>query len=87
MLRKWVGTAFGTARFIEFALSADDALLFRSAGPIHHRRHAKSKPLIQKHFFLSINLLGGVVCTLFWDHPHCRRDGNSPRRDLSNRMV
>jgi len=36
-LRRWVGTAFGTARLIEFALSADDALLFRSVGPIHHR--------------------------------------------------
>jgi hypothetical protein len=42
MLRKWVGTAFGTARLIEFALSADDALLFRSVGPLHHRRHAKA---------------------------------------------
>ena len=29
-LRKWVGTAFGTARLAEFALSVDDALLFRS---------------------------------------------------------
>jgi hypothetical protein len=28
MLRKWVGTAFGTARLIVFGLSADDALLF-----------------------------------------------------------
>jgi hypothetical protein len=42
MLRKWVGTAFGTARLIEFSLSADDALLFRSVGPFHHRRHAKA---------------------------------------------
>jgi len=46
MLRKWVGTAFGTARLIEFALSADDALLFRSVCPIHHWRHAKFKLLI-----------------------------------------
>ncbi len=37
-LRKWVGTAFGTARLVEFALSADDALLFRSVRPFHHRR-------------------------------------------------
>jgi hypothetical protein len=33
-LRKRIGTAFGTARLVEFALSADDALLFRSVGQI-----------------------------------------------------
>ena len=27
------GTAFGTARLVELALSADDASLFRSVGP------------------------------------------------------
>src|SRR5258708_6360770 len=40
-LSKMVGTAFGTARLIRFALSADDALLFRSVGPIHHRGNGK----------------------------------------------
>jgi len=35
-LRKWVGTAFGTARLGGVALSADDALLFRSVRPLHH---------------------------------------------------
>jgi hypothetical protein len=39
---KVVGTAFGTARHIEFALSADEALHFRSVRPIHHRRDAKT---------------------------------------------
>jgi len=41
-LRKWVGTAFGTARLVEFALSADEALLFGSVGPFHHRRDAET---------------------------------------------
>jgi hypothetical protein len=36
------GTAFGTARLVEFASSADDALLFRSVGPFHHGGDAKS---------------------------------------------
>jgi hypothetical protein len=36
-LREWVGTAFGTAWFVEFVLSADEASLFRSVRPIHHR--------------------------------------------------
>jgi hypothetical protein len=40
-LRKWVGTAFGTAWLVGFALSADDALLFRSVGPFHHRYNRK----------------------------------------------
>src|ERR1700730_9286484 len=33
-LRKWVGTAFGTAWPVELALSADDAALFRPVGPL-----------------------------------------------------
>ena len=40
-LRRWVGTAFGTARFAELALSADDASLFRSVRPFHHWRDTK----------------------------------------------
>jgi len=34
---KAIGTAFGTARLIEFVLSADDAWLFRLVGLVHHR--------------------------------------------------
>jgi hypothetical protein len=30
------GTTFGTARLAELALRTDDALLFRSVGPLHH---------------------------------------------------
>jgi hypothetical protein len=37
---KVVGTAFGTARLVELALSADGALLFRSVRPFHHRGDA-----------------------------------------------
>ena len=40
--RKRGGTAFGTARLVEFALSPDDALLFGSVGPLHHRGHGKT---------------------------------------------
>jgi hypothetical protein len=36
-LRRRVGTAFGTARLVAFALSADDAWLFRTVRPFHHR--------------------------------------------------
>jgi hypothetical protein len=41
-LRKWLGTAFGTAWLVELALSADDALLFRPVRPLHHRRDAEA---------------------------------------------
>jgi hypothetical protein len=40
-LRKRVGTAFSTARLVEFALSAEDTLLFRFVGPFHHGGDAK----------------------------------------------
>src|SRR5260370_39106101 len=43
---KRVGTAFGTALLVEFALSADDALLFRSVRPFHHWRDAEAMGLI-----------------------------------------
>src|ERR1700686_1910873 len=39
---KVAGTAFGTARLVELALSADDALLFRSVRPFHHRSDAEA---------------------------------------------
>jgi len=42
-LPKQVGTAFGTAWLVQFALSADDALLVRSVGPFHHRGDGKSQ--------------------------------------------
>jgi hypothetical protein len=38
---KWVGTAFSTAWLVEFALNADDALLFRPIRPLHHRGNAE----------------------------------------------
>jgi hypothetical protein len=41
-LRRWGGTAFGTARLVEFALSADDASLFRPVGPFHHGGDGKT---------------------------------------------
>src|SRR5260370_2358850 len=39
---KRVGTAFGTARLVGLALSTDDALLFRSVRPFHHRGDAEA---------------------------------------------
>jgi hypothetical protein len=49
-LRKRVGTAFGTARLVELALSADDALLFRSVRPFHHRGDGEAVGLVGLHF-------------------------------------
>jgi hypothetical protein len=39
---KVAATAFGTARPVELALSADDASLFRSVGQFHHRCDGKT---------------------------------------------
>src|ERR1700730_6782362 len=47
---KVAGTAFGTARLAEFALSADDALLFRSVRPFDHRGNTESMALDRLHF-------------------------------------
>src|SRR5258705_17094 len=56
-LRKWAGTAFGTARLVEFALSADDALLFRPIGPVHHRGQSAGLTYRAKAIFLSFPFL------------------------------
>jgi hypothetical protein len=63
---KVAGTAFGTARLVELALSADDALLFRPVGPFHHRRNTEPMSLIWLHFNRSHRSLGRLVCTLFY---------------------
>src|SRR5207302_4047543 len=47
---KRIGTAFGTARLVEFALSADDALLFRPVGPFHHRGNTEPMSIILLNF-------------------------------------
>jgi hypothetical protein len=41
-LEKRAGTAFGTARLVELALSADEALLFCPVRPFHHGGNGKS---------------------------------------------
>jgi hypothetical protein len=50
-----VGTAFGTALLVEFALSADDALLFRSVGPsiIGAMENCRSNILLSLNFLTS----------------------------------
>jgi hypothetical protein len=57
---KVAGTAFGTARLVELALSADDALLFRSVRPLHHRGDGKAMCFYFISFFIvaSKRLLG-----------------------------
>src|ERR1700691_5516345 len=53
---------------IEQGVAREDAMERPATpvGPIHHRRHGKSKPLIWKHFSCILNSLGRVVCTLFY---------------------
>jgi hypothetical protein len=52
---KVVGTAFGTARLVGLALSADDAFFFRSVGPFHHRCDCENFLFVLQYFMLVLN--------------------------------
>jgi hypothetical protein len=58
------GTAFGTARLVELALSADDALLFRSVRPFHHRCNTKSELADIVGFFFNFSHLRPLYAAL-----------------------
>jgi hypothetical protein len=65
-LRKWVGTAFGTARLVELALSADGALLFPCVRPFHHGGDGEAVWLVGLHFVGALGSgrgMGGQVST------------------------
>jgi hypothetical protein len=70
-LRRRVGTPFGTARLVEFALSADDALLFRPVGPFHHRRKTEPMSLMWRHFSHSLNTLDRFSRTCCYAEMRC----------------